>query len=222
MPLDDRGKGRVLGVAREGLRFLVPLAGAAGLAFALGLPWLGVPALALAAGVAGFFRDPERVPPPVSDAVLAPADGKVVEVVPFGGWRGPDGEPLTQIGIFMSPLDVHVNRAPAAGTVEAVERRPGRFLAAWDTAASLENEQALIHLRTAAGDIWMKQIAGVLARRIVTWVRPGDKVEAGERIGLIRFGSRVDLILPARFSVQVRPGQRTAAGVTVVAVLSVP
>jgi phosphatidylserine decarboxylase len=216
--MDNRGQGRVLGMAREGLRFLVPLVGAAGMAFALGLPWLGVPALALAAGVAGFFRDPERVPPPVSDAVLAPADGRVVEVIPFGGWRGPGGEPLTQIGIFMSPLDVHVNRAPAAGTVEAVERRPGRFLAAWDTAASLENEQALIHLRTAAGDIWMKQIAGVLARRIVTWVRPGDKVEAGERIGLIRFGSRVDLILPARFSVHVRPGQRTVAGVTVVAV----
>jgi phosphatidylserine decarboxylase len=142
----------------------------------------------------------------------------VVEVSPFGGWRGPGGEPLTQIGIFMSPLDVHVNRAPAPGTVEAVERRPGRFLAAWDPAASQENEQALIRLRTAAGDIWMKQIAGVLARRIVTWVRPGDKVEAGERIGLIRFGSRVDLILPARFSVQVRPGQRAVAGVTVVAV----
>jgi len=212
----------VLGMAREGLRFLVPLGGIAGVAFALGLPWLGVPVLVLAAGVAGFFRDPERVPPPISDAVLAPADGKVVEVIPFGGWRGQGGEPLTQIGIFMSPLDVHVNRAPAAGTVEAVERRPGRFLAAWDPAASLQNEQALIRLRTAAGDIWVKQIAGVLARRIVTWVRPGDKLEAGERFGLIRFGSRVDLILPARFSVQVRPGQRALAGVTVVALLSVP
>ena len=221
MPSDNQGKKRVLGMAREGLRFLVPLAGAAGVAFALGLPWLGVPALALAAGVAGFFRDPERVPPPVSDAVLAPADGKVVEVTPFGGWRGPDGEPLTQIGIFMSPLDVHVNRAPAAGRVESVERRPGRFLAAWKPTASLQNEQTVIRLQTAAGDIWMVQIAGVLARRIVTWVRPGDKLEAGERIGLIRFGSRVDLILPARFSVQVRPGQRAVAGVTVVAVLSV-
>lgn len=214
-----RGKARrVLGMASEGLRFLVPLAGIAGAAFAVGLPWLGVPALALAACVAAFFRDPDRVPPPVSDAVLAPADGRVVEVIPFGGWRGPGEEPLTQIGIFMSPLDVHVNRAPAAGTVEALEHRPGRFLAAWDPAASRENEQTLIRLRTAAGDIWMKQIAGVLARRIVTWVRPGDKVEAGERIGLIRFGSRVDLILPARFAVRVRPGQRAVAGVTVVAV----
>ncbi len=212
------GGRRALGMTGDGLRFLLPLAGIAAVGFALGWAWLGVPALALAAFVANFFRDPERVPPAASDAVLAPADGRVVEVIPFAGWRGPGGEPLTQVAIFMSPLDVHVNRAPVAGTVEAVEYRPGGFRAAWHPAASLENEQALIRFRTAGGDIWMKQIAGVLARRVVTWVRPGDKVEAGERIGLIRFGSRVELILPARFAVQVRPGQRAVAGVTVVAV----
>lgn len=214
-----RGRGRrLLGMASDGLRFLIPLAALAAVGFALGWPWVGVPALALAAFVANFFRDPERVSPPASDAVLAPADGKVVEVNPFTGWRGPGGEPLTQIAIFMSPWDVHVNRAPLAGTLEGVEHRPGRFRAAWDAAASLENEQAVLHLRTAVGEIWLKQVAGFLARRVVTWVRPGDKLEAGERIGLIRFGSRVDLILPARCAVRVRLGQRTVAGVTVVAV----
>lgn len=205
-------------MASDGLRFLVPLAGLALIGFVLGRHWLGWPALALAAFTAFFFRDPERVPPPVSDAVLAPADGKVVEVIPFTQWQGPGGEPLTQVGIFLSPLDVHINRAPVAGIVEALEYRPGTFRAAWNPAASLQNEQTLIHLRTAAGDIWMKQVAGVLARRIVTWVKPGEKVEAGERVGLIRFGSRTDLILPPRYVVQVRPGQRAVGGVTVVAV----
>lgn len=209
---------RVLGMASDGLRFLIPLAVLAGMGFAARWPALAWPALALAAFTAFFFRDPARIPPPISDAVLAPADGKVLEVIPFAGWRGAMGEPLTQIGIFMSPLDVHVNRAPAAGTVGAVEHRPGRFAPAWQSVASMENEQAVIHLRAAAGEIWVRQIAGVLARRIVTWVRSGDKVEAGERIGLIRFGSRVDLILPARFAVRVRPGQRAVGGVTVVAV----
>lgn len=215
---ESRTPPRILGMAREGLRFLVPLAALAGLGFALGWSLLAWPALALAAFVAFFFRDPERVPPPVSDAVLAPADGKVVAVAPFTEWRGPEGESLTQVSIFMSPLDVHVNRAPAAGTVQAVEARPGRFLVAWDPAASMQNEQAAIHLRTAGGDLWVKQIAGVLARRIVTWVQPGDKLEAGQRIGLIRFGSRVDLIVPPRFRVRVQAGQRAVGGVTVVAV----
>ncbi len=217
-PVMRRRHRRVLGMASDGLRFLLPLAGLAGVGFALGWPALGWPALALAAFTAVFFRDPERRPPPVSDAVLAPADGKVVAVVPFAEWHGAGGEPLAQISIFLSPLDVHVNRAPAAGTVEACEHRPGTFLAAWNPAASLQNEQAVIHLRTAAGDLWVKQIAGVLARRIVTWVRPGDKLEAGERFGLIRFGSRTDVILPSRFAVQVRPGQRAVGGVTVLAV----
>jgi len=205
-------------MARDGLRFLLPLAALAGAGFTLAWPWLAWPALALAAFVAFFFRDPERVPPPASDAILAPADGKVVEVIPFTEWQGPGGEPLTQVGIFLSPWDVHINRAPVAGTVEAVAYRPGTFQVAWAPAASLQNEQTLIHLRTAGGDLWMKQVAGVLARRIVTWVRPGDKVEAGERVGLIRFGSRTDLILPSRYAVRVRPGQRAVGGVTVVAV----
>lgn len=217
--MSDRVRGRrVLGMAAEGLRFVVPAAAAAGLGFALGWPWLGWPALVLAAFCAFFFRDPERVPPPASDAVLAPGDGKVVAVTPFTEWRGAGGEPLTQVSIFLSPLDVHINRAPCAGTVRSVEARPGTFLVAWDPAASLQNEQAVIHLRTAGGDLWVKQIAGVLARRIVTWVRPGDKLEAGDRIGLIRFGSRVDLILPPQFAVRARPGQRAVGGVTVMAV----
>lgn len=208
---------RVLGMAAEGLRFVVPLAALAGVGLALGWPWLSGPALALAAFCAFFFRDPERLPPPISDAVLAPGDGKVVAVTPFTEWRGPGGEPLTQVSIFLSPLDVHINRAPSAGIVQSVEARPGKFLVAWDPAASFQNEQAVIHLKTAGGDLWVKQIAGILARRIVTWVRPGDKLEPGERIGLIRFGSRVDLILPPSFVVRARPGQRAVGGITVLA-----
>lgn len=218
MTTSNQKRRRVLGMASDGLRFLVPSAVLGLIGFGLGWHWLAWPALALAAFMAFFFRDPERVPPPVSDAILAPADGKVVEVIPFTQWQGLGGERLTQVGIFLSPLDVHINRAPAAGTVEAVEHRPGAFHAAWAPGASLQNEQTVIRLRTAGGDIWMKQIAGVLARRIVTWVKPGDKLEAGERVGLIRFGSRTDLILPARYAVQVRPGQRAIGGVTVVAV----
>ena len=205
-------------MARDGLRFVLPLAALAAAGFALGWPWLAWPVLGLVAFVVFFFRDPDRVPPPASEAILAPADGRVVEVIPFSAWRGPGGEPLTQVGIFLSPWDVHINRAPAAGTVEAVEFRPGKFQVAWAPAASLQNEQTLIRLRTADGNLWMKQVAGVLARRIVTWVRPGDKVEAGERVGLIRFGSRTDLILPSRYALRVRPGQRAVGGVTVVAV----
>jgi len=208
----------LLPIATEGWPFILTPA-----ALALVIYWLRWPKAALAMGLlalfmAYFFRDPERVPPPASDAILAPADGKVVEVIPFTEWQGPGGEPLTQVGIFLSPWDVHINRAPVAGTVEAVAYRPGTFQVAWAPAASLQNEQTLIHLRTAGGDLWMKQVAGVLARRIVTWVRPGDKVEAGERVGLIRFGSRTDLILPSRYAVRVRPGQRAVGGVTVVAV----
>jgi phosphatidylserine decarboxylase len=208
----------VFGMARDGLRFVLPLAALAAAGLALGWPWLAWPVLALVAFVAFFFRDPERVPPPASEAILAPADGRVVEVIPFSEWRGAGVEPLTQVGIFLSPWDVHINRAPAAGTVEAVEGRPGRFQVAWAPAASFQNEQTLIRLRTGDGHLWVKQVAGILARRIVTWVRPGDKVEAGDRIGLIRFGSRTDLIFPSRYAVRVRPGQRAVAGVTVVAV----
>ncbi len=111
----------MLGMARDGLQFVLPLVALALIGFGLGWPWLAWPALAAGAFMAFFFRDPERLPPAVSEAVLAPADGRVVEVVPFTEWQGAEGEPLTRVGIFLSPLDVHINRAPAAGTVAQIQ-----------------------------------------------------------------------------------------------------
>ena len=142
-----------------------------------------------------FFRDPERPVPAGDDVVVAAADGTVADIVEME-----EGEVLKtrcrRVGIFLSVFDVHVNRAPIAALVQDVTHRPGRFMAAWGEEASQENEQTLIRFATPDGDVWVKLIAGLIARRIVCRVRPGGKVAAGDRIGLIRFGSRVDCILP--------------------------
>ncbi|HZG05362.1 MAG TPA: phosphatidylserine decarboxylase [Streptomyces sp.] len=163
-----------------------------------------VPATALAAGMLWFFRDPEREI--AQGRVLSPADGVVQSIMP---WK--DGR--TRVAIFMSPLNVHVNRAPMAGTVTSVEHVPGGFVPAFNK-ESENNERVVWHFDTELGDIEMVQIAGAVARRIVPYVEQGTKVEQGERIGLIRFGSRVDLYLPEGVEVAVEVGQPTTAGVT--------
>ena len=183
--------------------------------FALRFPALGTVALLLAAFAVYFFRDPEREIPGGERLILAPADGRIVAVKPFPDWRGPFGEPLMRVSIFLSVLDVHVNRAPIKAVVNAVTHSPGRFLAAWGEAASTENEQTLIHFASPDGDVWVKQIAGMIARRVVCRVQPGQKVRAGERIGLIRFGSRVDCIVPSTAELKVRRGQVVKGGATV-------
>ncbi|MFI8826230.1 phosphatidylserine decarboxylase [Streptomyces sp. NPDC053431] len=165
---------------------------------------VAVPVTALAAGMLWFFRDPEREI--AQGRVISPADGVVQSIMP---WK--DGR--TRVAIFMSPLNVHVNRAPLAGTVTSVEHVPGGFVPAFNK-ESENNERVVWHFDTELGDIEMVQIAGAVARRIVPYIPQGTKVEQGDRIGLIRFGSRVDIYLPEGVEVAVEVGQPTTAGVT--------
>jgi phosphatidylserine decarboxylase len=165
---------------------------------------VAVPATALAAGMLWFFRDPEREI--TEGRVISPADGVVQSIMP---WR--DGR--TRVAIFMSPLNVHVNRAPLAGTVTSVEHIPGGYVPAFNK-ESEHNERVIWHFDTELGDIEVVQIAGAVARRIVPYVPRGCKVEQGDRIGLIRFGSRVDVYLPEGIESAVEVGQTTTAGVT--------
>ncbi|MER5326591.1 phosphatidylserine decarboxylase [Streptosporangium canum] len=162
------------------------------------------PLAALTGGMLWFFRDPERTPGPAR--ILSPADGVVQSIDPW-----PDGR--TRVAIFMSPLDVHVNRAPLAGTVTSVEHVAGGFVPAFNKDSD-KNERVVWHLDTALGDIELVQIAGAVARRIVPYLAAGAKVAKAERIGLIRLGSRVDLYLPEGIAPAVSVGQRTVAGVT--------
>ncbi|WP_433378349.1 phosphatidylserine decarboxylase [Streptosporangium sp. CA-115845] len=163
-----------------------------------------VPLTALTGGMLWFFRDPDRTPG--TGRILSPADGVVQSIDPW-----PDGR--TRVAIFMSPLDVHVNRAPLAGTVTSVEHVSGGYLPAFNKDSDT-NERVVWHLDTALGDIEFVQIAGAVARRIVPYAAEGAKVARAERIGLIRFGSRVDVYLPEGIAPAVSVGQRTVAGVT--------
>jgi phosphatidylserine decarboxylase len=202
-------------VAAEGWPFIFPSALAACILAGVGW-WAAAGVFAVAAlAFLGFFRDPERRPPDVPGAVLAPADGKVVEVVSTeDAWVGP----AVRVSIFLSPLDVHVNRAPVAGLVMGVEYAAGRFRAAWKPEASEVNERCTVALEGPAR-VAVRQIAGVLARRIVCRVRTGDKLEPGERYGLIRFGSRTDLFVPRTTEVRVRVGDHVSGGESIMGVL---
>jgi phosphatidylserine decarboxylase len=175
--------------------------------------WLGGSLLVLGAFVLFFFRDPERTPPSDPDLIVSPADGRVMEVVEES--RG--GNPGRRISVFLSIFDVHVNRAPVAGRIAAMEYRKGNFNAAMRGRASEENEQNVIHVSSERGEIVFKQIAGWVARRILCWKAVGDSVTRGERVGMIRFGSRVDIWLPDRVEILVRPGQHVAGGSSVLA-----
>jgi phosphatidylserine decarboxylase len=208
-----------LPIERDGLIFVVPTLAVSGLLFLFRFPGSGTVVLLLAAFMVYFFRDPEREIPTGERIILAPADGKIVAIKPFPDWKGPFGEPLVRISIFLSVFDVHVNRAPISALVQEVTHRPGRFMAAWEEDASQENEQTLIRFATPDGDVWVKLIAGLIARRIVCRVQPGQKVAAGARIGLIRFGSRADCIVPEAVVLRVRRGQMVQGGSTILGVI---
>lgn len=175
--------------------------------------WIAIVLFALAAFIFYFFRDPDRVLPPLATTVVSPADGRVLEVVD----DSLDGRPGRRISIFLSVFNVHVNRAPVAGKIERVDYRPGKFHAAMRDRASNENEQNVIRMETGRGPVVVKQIAGWVARRIVLWRRVGDQVDRGERIGMIRFGSRVELWLPAEAQVLVKAGDRVRGASSAVA-----
>ena len=200
-------------IAKEGYPFILPAAGLALLAFAGGWPWMGWGFALFALAFLGFFRDPERIAPTGEGLVVSPADGRVTAI------RNLQGEgPRTRISIFLSPLDVHINRAPVAGKVEEVRYQPGKFFAAYKEEASESNEHNVVTLADRQGKRFgVVQIAGVVARRIVCKTKEGDRLERGQRFGLIRFGSRVDLYLPDGARVEVTEGQRVTGGETVIA-----
>lgn len=200
-------------MVKDGLKFALPPIVLGLMALVLG--WKSVAAILvfLGAFVLYFFRDPERAIPADPGLVVSPADGRVVEIVAeeFGG------KPGRRISIFLSVWDVHVNRAPVDGRIEKIEYRPGYFYAALRSRASLDNEQNVIRISTARGEMVFKQIAGWIARRVLCWKQEGDRVARGERVGMIRFGSRVDVWLPSEAEVLVERGQHVAGGATVLA-----
>ncbi len=206
-----------MSIAREGWPFIGVLMGAAAL-LAFRFPWPAGALAALGLFCAFFFRDPERVLPAGDTLVVSPADGKVVKVAAASPGSAA-GEGAQQISIFLSIFDVHVNRSPIAGRIERVDYQPGEFLPAWDDKASLRNEQNTVTVERNGQRVVFKQIAGLIARRIVFRKQPGDAVERGERVGLIRFGSRVDVMLPAFAVIRVKLGDRVQGGASVLAEL---
>ena len=170
-----------------------------------------------------FFRDPERTPPPEAasgNVLLAPADGKVVLVEEVYDPHYIQGQAM-QVSIFLSPLNVHVNRVPANGTIEYVKYVPGEYLVAWHPKASEKNERSMIGLRHPTGiPVFFKQIAGFIARRVVYHVQVGDKVKAGDRFGIVKFGSRMDILVPLSTKIVVQVNDRVWAGRTILGRIS--
>jgi phosphatidylserine decarboxylase len=207
---NEQPEGCLTIMLREGYQYGAGFGTAAILVGALTTPLWALPLVAVGLFTMYFFRDPGRTIPSDPGIAVSPADGKVMEVRPLDGGRN-------RISIFLSPLNVHVNRSPVAGTVKHVEYSPGRFHAAWKEEASIENERNTITVATAGGDVVFKQIAGALARRVVCWKHDGQPVERGERIGLMKFSSRMDVFLDASWKIQVSAGQRVEGGVTVIA-----
>lgn len=211
--------------AKEGVLFIAVAALVAAGAYAVALNrrswpfWLLAFALTLIAlWVAYFFRDPERTGDRGERLVVAPADGKIVMIADVDEPTFLKGR-ATRVSIFMNVFNVHVNRYPVSGTVRYVSHAVGKFLNAAVEQASLENEQASVGLETGSHRILVRQIAGLIARRIVTYSRVGEHVEQGARFGLIRFGSRVDVFVPTDAALRVKVGETTTAGTTVLAEL---
>lgn len=200
-------------MVRIGYGFASVPAAAGALLLWLGWWIVGGALLALAAFVLFFFRDPERKIPDVPGAIVSPADGWVLSV----GEVSVNGATQTRVTIFLSLFDVHVNRAPIAGRITAAEYRRGKFLVASRERASLENEQNEITLDGEGTRVVFRQIAGVLARRIEFWKKPGDDLARGERVGMIRFGSRVEVFFEPRFRARVKPGDHVRGGSSILA-----
>lgn len=203
------------GIAREGYPFLLGALMISLAAFLFGGAVAGGVSLVLPLFVANFFRDPNRVVPEGEDLVVSPADGKVISIGEVEEERYLNRR-LRRVCIFMSVTNVHVNRVPASGRIKAVRYHPGKFLIGFAEKASLDNEQNAVIIEQQSGrEILFVQIAGFVARRIVCYLTGGEKVARGERFGLIRFGSRVDVYLPLDVEILVREGQKVKAGETV-------
>jgi len=200
-------------IARDGFVYVLLPAAVAAVFAVLGFWPVAVVFGLLAAFMAYFFRDPNRATPADAHAVVSPADGRVTRVKAIDDKAA---NSATLVSIFLSPFDVHINRAPIAGRVSNVSYTRGKFLMATDENSSLVNEQNAITIEGEGVTIVCKQIAGILARRIVCWKQAGERVELGERFGLIKFSSRTDLVLPANIEVFVKEGARVKGGLTVI------
>src|SRR5215510_549278 len=198
-------------IVKDAFRFLIPLFVSAALAFVLGLYPAAFLVMLLATSVAFFFRNPKREIPSDPRVIVSPADGRVVKVERVGN--------VTKLSIFLSIFDVHVNRSPIAGRIEAIDYKQGKFKAAFNHAASVENERNVIMVAQGELKLVFTQIAGLIARRIVCWKKVGDTVAKGELIGLIRFGSRVDVLFPAGTEVTVEPGTRVRGGSSAIGIV---
>ena len=200
-------------MAKEGIPFIIFFLIPAAIFAVLGW-WVAAAAcFLLAAFMAYFFRDPERNCPIDERIIVSPADGRVVVVAPVEPDRKDSPK---QVSIFLSPMDVHINRSPIAGEIVDVVYKPGAFHVASRDIASVENEQNIITVRGAQLTVVVRQIAGVLARRVVLWKKRGDRVKLGERIGLMKFSSRMDVVVPSGVEVLVKRGERVTGGVTVI------
>lgn len=201
-----------MSIAREGLPYILIPAIILIISLAFGYWYVAFPIALITGFMVYFFRDPRREPPVDPQAVVAPADGKVTRVTTIAD--APNSPTL--VSIFLSPLDVHINRSPIAGVVTNVAYTRGKFLMATDKNASLVNEQNALTIEGEKITVVCKQIAGILARRIICWKQAGQHVNLGERFGLIKFSSRTDLLLPQGVDVLVTEGMRVRGGVTIV------
>jgi phosphatidylserine decarboxylase len=200
-------------MVKDGFKFALPPLVLGLLALVPGWNWVAGILFLLGAFVLYFFRDPQRTIPSDPGMIVSPADGHVMEVLD----EPLEGQPGQRISIFLSVFDVHVNRAPVEGEIRRIEYRPGRFYAAMRARASAENEQNMVRISSPQGDVVFKQIAGWIARRILCWKAVGDPVARGERVGMIRFGSRVDVWVPPDVDILVRRGQKVAGGSSILA-----
>ena len=204
-------------IAKEGYMFILPLAVLTGIFWALSWLWVTGLFAGLFLFVTWFFRDPERSIPEDPNAIVSAGDGRVVEIVQ-------EKDPLldgvyTRVSVFLNVFNVHVNRVPIAGKIQATRYNPGKFLNAASHKASLDNEQSAILLNNGHVTILVKQIAGLIARRIICWAEEGDEYQRGQRFGLIRFGSRVDIFLPEGTDIKVEIGDIVSGGSSIIGYL---
>jgi len=203
----------ILRIVREGIPYIAVPALLTIVVFAVGYWYIALFFLALTAFMAFFFRDPMRKPPQDQDVVVSPADGRITRI---SRMIPEDSHSPNLVSIFLSPLDVHINRAPIAGRLVDVSYIKGKFLMATDENASLVNEQNMLTIEGEKITVVCKQIAGILARRIVCWKHKGERVSLGERFGLIKFSSRTDIILPEEVEILVSEGLKVQGGTTII------
>jgi phosphatidylserine decarboxylase len=203
---------------RAGRPFIAGALGLAIIAAIVGIAWLAAVLAALGLFFAFFFRDPDRSSHAGTQDVLSPADGRVLVAGPAQAGVAPPGA-WQQISIFLSPMDVHVNRVPVSGQITRVSYQPGRFLPAYQADAAATNERSEIWIDHGGTSIVARQIVGILARRVVCRAKTGDQVRAGDRYGIMKFGSRMDVFIPVTAEIRVKVGQSVRGGETIIAVL---